>query len=89
MINFLKDNKLGYLLIWLIMFMAFPFSISQAYDLPAKMIMSILTVFLIVGVLMKLKDIKLNPTMSFIFLFQISSFLFKMNISNSFTLNKV
>ncbi|MEO8254379.1 MAG: hypothetical protein ABI554_08300, partial [Flavobacterium sp.] len=71
MINFLKENKTVYVLIWIIMFMAFPFSISQAYDLPAKLIMSALTGFLIIGLLTKLKDIKLNPTMSFIFLFQI------------------
>ncbi|KOP39490.1 MULTISPECIES: hypothetical protein [unclassified Flavobacterium] len=73
----LKNNKIGYAIIWIIIFMAFPFSIAQAYNLPAKMIMAMLTTLLMVGLLLKIRDIKVNTTMSFIFLFQIfTSFIY-------------
>ncbi|KVV13970.1 O-antigen ligase family protein [Flavobacterium sp. TAB 87] len=58
-------------LIWVIMFMAFPFSIPQALNLPAKFIMTAGTAVLTVGILINLQRIKLNSSIVFIFLFQI------------------
>lgn len=67
-----NKNKIGanLVLIWIVIFMAFPFSIAQAFNLPAKLIMSCGTLILILGLLSRIKDIKLSPTMFFIFLFQ-------------------
>lgn len=67
----IKDISVSLVFIWLIMFMAFPFSISQAFSLPAKIIMGVGSLILIFMMLMKRNKIQINSSIIFIFIFQI------------------
>lgn len=64
-------NKVGFILVWVTMFMAFPFSIAQAFNLPAKIIMTFCISILILIVLLRLKRVIINPILVSIFLLQI------------------
>lgn len=66
-------NKIGFLLVWLTMFMGFPFSIAQAFNLPAKFIMGFCVLILFGIILFKVKATKFNPIIVVVFLLQIST----------------
>lgn len=66
-------KKLQYCFIWLAILMAFPFSISNAYDLPAKLIISICTLVLLSFSLLYIFKSKINKIVIIVFLVQIST----------------
>ena len=66
-----KKKTFSLIIIWSIMFMAFPFSISQALSLPAKIIIGIGSFIIIFMMFMKKNEIQINSSIIFIFIFQV------------------
>jgi|GEM_PF-2829472 len=61
----------GLLIIWGVIMMAYPFSIPQALNLPAKIIMGIGMLLLVIPIFLNLKKIQLSSNIAYIFLIQV------------------
>jgi len=64
-------EKISYIFIWIAILMAFPFSVAQAYNLPAKALITFSFLILFLIAIIFIEKIKVNSTMSIIFLIQL------------------
>lgn len=60
-----------FIIVWTTIFMAFPFSIPQAYNIPYKAVLAGVVPILIILILLKWKSLKIDNTLAGIFLVQV------------------
>lgn len=64
-------RKVVLVLVWLVIFLAFPFALAQAFSIPYTRLIPLLTAFLFIIIFLHHKVLKLNRIIAFIFILQI------------------